>query len=529
MSQPTLEELAKQGDSNAIASLLNRAFEPKGVTAKAAIKNDSLNIIVEAAETPNKQESIAIIREVITRLNLELAETVTVYGRQPGDDIPDWHQKFLLVDVPPSLSSGKAQAEEPFSFSSFAKMVGGIGESIGSTTSQAGKAMVETATGVGEVVGNTTMATGKVFVETATGVGKAVSDTVFNTGKAMVETAAGLGGAIAEVGGTIGNNASQAGKTAVQTAVGVGGTAAKHTYQILSQITQFVAGAPILRKVVDQVDLVKVEDSVKKLKQKYPNETPRQIAHRFMVEKAIYAGSTGLVTSLVPGAAAALFVVDLTATSALQAEMVYQIAAAYGLDLRDPARKGEVLTIFGLALGGNQAIKAGLELLQNTPVAGAVIGASSNAVMLYTVGYAACRFYEAKLDSQATEATLAASKEASEDYLKTAIAQQIIMDQILVHVISAGNPETSWEDILPELEVLNISPASLAVIKTNIQSPPPLDQLLAQLNRDFAMPLLAQCDRVVQRDGVTTAEEAKVIEKISKKFEIDLNAMKTQL
>jgi hypothetical protein len=145
------------------------------------------------------------------------------------------------------------------------------------------------------------------------------------------------------------------------------------------------------------------------------------------------------------------------------------------------------------------------------------------------VGYAACRFYEAKLDSQATEATLAASKEATEDYLKTAIAQQIIMDQILVHVISAGNPEKSWEGILPELEALNISPASLAVIKTNIQSPPPLDQLLAQLNRDFAMPLLAQCEQVVQRDGVTNAEEAKVIEKISQKFEIDLNAMKTQL
>jgi hypothetical protein len=165
-------------------------------------------------------------------------------------------------------------------------------------------------------------------------------------------------------------------------------------------------------------------------------------------------------------------------------------------------------------------------LLQNTPVAGAVIGASSNAVMLYTVGYAACRFYEAKLDSQSTEATLAASKEESDDYLKSAIAQQIIMDQILVHVISAENPEKSWEDILPELEALNISPSSLAVIKAHIKSPPPLDQLLAQLNRDFAVPLLAQCERVVQRDGVTTPEEAKIIEKISQKFEMDLNALK---
>ncbi|NEQ26328.1 MAG: hypothetical protein F6K28_46300, partial [Microcoleus sp. SIO2G3] len=516
-------------DTNAIATLLNRTFEPKGVTAKAAIKNDSLNIIVEAVETPNKQESVALIRDLITRLQLKLVETVNVYGRQPGDDIPDWYQSFLLVDAPTMLTNSKTQAEESNPFFSFAKMVGGIGESISHTTSQAGKAVVETATGVGEVVGNTTLGTGKVLVDTATGVGKAVSDTVFHTGKAVVETAAGVGGAIAGVGGAIGNNASQAGKAAVKTAVGVGGSAAKHSYQALSQITEFVAGTPILRKVVDQVDLVKAEAAVKKLKQKYPNETPRQLAHRFMVEKAVYAGSSGLFTSLIPGAAAALFVVDLTATSALQAEMVYQIAAAYGLDIRDPARKGEVLTVFGLALGGNRLIKVGLELLQNTPVAGAVIGASSNAVMLYTVGYAACRFYEARLNSEATQETLAASKEASEDYLKGAIAQQIIMDQILVHVICAENVEKSWEDILPELEALNISPASLAVIKANIKSPPPLDQLLAQLNRDFAMPLLAQCERVVQRDGATTAEEAKIIEKISQKFEIDLNAMKEQL
>lgn len=539
MSQASLNELAEQGDNKAmvassqgadmltqtaegIATLLNRSFEPKGVTAKAAIKNDGLHIILEATETPHQKESLSLIRELVSRLKLESLKTVSVYGRQIGDEIPDWHETFLLANAVAGLSPKKAAEDEPFSFGSLTRMVSGIGESIGNTTSHVGKAVVETATGVGEVVGKTTFATGKVFVDTAAGVGKAVSDTAFNSGKAMVETAVGLGGAF-------GNSVSQVSQAAAKTAVGVGGTAAKHTYHVLAQITQFVAGAPILRKVVDQVDLVKVEESVRKLKQKYPNETPRQIAHRFMLEKAIYAGSTGLVTSLVPGAAAALFVVDLTATSALQAEMVYQIAAAYGLNIREPVRKGEALTIFGLALGGNRAVKAGLELLQNTPVAGAVIGASSNAVMLYTVGYAACRFYEAKLDSEATEATLAASKEASEDYLKTAIAQQIIMDQILVHVICAGNPRKSWEDVLPELEALNISPASLSVIKANIKSPPSLEGLLAQLSRDFAVPLLAQCDRIIQQDGVTTPEEAKVIEKISQKFQINLSTMKTQL
>lgn len=529
MPQPTLKELAQQGDANAIAALLNRAFEPQGIITKAACKNDSLQIVVEAAQTPNKQEAIARVRDVLAELQLNWVEQVTVYGRQPEDDIPDWHQTFLLTQMPASVGDAKAKAEEPFSLSAFTQMIYGVGESIGNTTSQAGKVMVDTASGVGDAVGNTTRTTGKALVDTVAGVGKAVSDTVWHTGKAMVETASGVGSVIAGVGGTIGSSASQASKTAVKTAVGVGGTAAKRTYQTLSQITEFLSGAPILRKVVDQVDITKAQTAVEKLQQKYPTETSSQIAHRIMLEKAVYAAGTGLATSLVPGAAAALFAVDLTATSALQAEMVYQIAAAYGLNLRDPVRKGEVLTIFGLALGGNQAIRAALELLQNTPVAGAIIGASTNAAMLYAVGYAASRFYAAKLAAESTEETLAATKAASDDYLQAAITQQIVMDQILVHLVLAENPDQSWETILPELETLNLSPASLSVIKAHIKSPPPLEQLLAQLNRDFALPLLAQCERISQRDGGVTSAEANIIDKIAQKFDIDLTTMKQQL
>lgn len=42
----------------------------------------------------------------------------------------------------------------------------------------------------------------------------------------------------------------------------------------------------------------------------------------------------------------------------------------------------EVLAIFGLGMGEKTAIKASLSLLRNAPVAGAVIAASSNAVMM---------------------------------------------------------------------------------------------------------------------------------------------------
>lgn len=250
-----------------------------------------------------------------------------------------------------------------------------------------------------------------------------------------------------------------------------------------------------------------------------------------MVDKATRAGGIGLASSILPGAALALLAVDLAATMQLQAEMVYQIAAAYGLELQDPARKGEVLGIFGLGLGGGKLMRAaGLGLLRNIPFAGAVIGASSNSAMLYSLGYAACRFYEAKQKSPAavtTEETLADLKKQSENYLETAIAQQAVMDQILVHMILASHPEKSWKEILPDVKALNLSPTSLKAIAASIKSPQPLDALLDQLNRDFAVPLLAQCYRIALADGFKTAEETRVIEAIANKFDIDLNLIKS--
>lgn len=278
------------------------------------------------------------------------------------------------------------------------------------------------------------------------------------------------------------------------------------------------------------VDLAKAEAEVRKLQQEHPNESPSQIAHRIMVEKAKRAGGIGLATSVLPGAALAFLAVDLAATTQLQAEMVHQIAAAYGLDLKDPARKGEVLGIFGLGLGGSRLLKtAGLGLLRNIPFAGAVIGASSNATMLYSLGYAACRFYEAKQkspDAETSQETLQTLQQQSEKYLETAIAQQTVMDRILVHMILASHPEKTWEEILPELKQLNISPYSLKAIAADIKSPQPLDTLLNQLNSDFAIPLLAQCYRIAQIDGVTSKEETRLIEAISSKFGIDVSSIK---
>ena len=338
----------------------------------------------------------------------------------------------------------------------------------------------------------------------------------------------------------LGKSASENSKAAVETATGATEAATKQTHKIIEQATHTAGEVAnrlgenwLIRKVsgvlnlnwlvgaVDSVNLQKAIESVKKLQQEHPSESPSQISHRIMVEKAAKAGSIGLATSILPGVAAALFAIDLAATTELQSEMVYQIASAYGLDSKDPARKGEVIAIFGLALGGGRLLKAaGLGLLRNIPFAGAIISASSNATMIYSLGYAACRFYEAKLDASKSlnsEETLEELKQESEKYLETAIAQEAVMDQILVHMILTTYPEKTWEQILPELQTLHLSSNSLEAITQNIKSPKSLDTLLQQLNRDFAIPLLAQCYRIAASNGEITQEEKRILDAIEAK------------
>jgi uncharacterized protein (DUF697 family) len=158
-------------------------------------------------------------------------------------------------------------------------------------------------------------------------------------------------------------------------------------------------GINVLLAALGQVDVEKAHSEVDKLRQQHPLETPEQLAHRIIVDTALKAGGIGLLTNFVPPLALTLFAIDIAAVTALQAEMVYRIAAAYGFSLKDSTRRGEVLAIFGLSLGGSGVLKGGLSIVELLPVIGAVVGASSNAALLYSVGYVACRFYEAKKNS----------------------------------------------------------------------------------------------------------------------------------
>lgn len=276
-----------------------------------------------------------------------------------------------------------------------------------------------------------------------------------------------------------------------------------------------IIGLDWLMTFLGQVDTAKVQAKVEQIKVQYPHETPNQIAHRLIVQKTWSGGHLGLLTNIIPPIAALLLGVELIATTKLQTEMIYEIAAAYGLDINEPARRGEALAIFGLSLGAD-VLKTGLTVVEIIPGIGAVVGASTNAAMLYVLGQTACRFYERKI----SQTNIAFMQQETDIDWQVALNQSKIMDRILTHMLQISYPEQDWTEILPTIK--NISPSSVSVIAVNLAQPQNLPALLEQLIPEFASLTLSRCYEIAKSNGDITLEEQEVLSQIALKFNLDM-------
>lgn len=96
MTQTELLELAKQGRPTAIAALINRSLEPKGITAKAALKGRCLQITLAAPKVPNQKVLAGFIYQGVMKLAPEAIASLKVLGLQNGQKAPAWSQEFKL-------------------------------------------------------------------------------------------------------------------------------------------------------------------------------------------------------------------------------------------------------------------------------------------------------------------------------------------------------------------------------------------------------------------------------------------------
>ncbi|EAZ87933.1 hypothetical protein CY0110_00010 [Crocosphaera chwakensis CCY0110] len=145
--------------------------------------------------------------------------------------------------------------------------------------------------------------------------------------------------------------------------------------------------------MLGEVDHDKIQKDINQLRQQYPTETPAQLADRIIKQQGIEAAKVGVFTNLIPPFALFLFGLEFSAITKLQVEMIYKLAAAYNLTLETPLRRGENFALYNLSLGGG-LIKTSLSFVEIIPGIGPIVGACSDAILLYGLGYATTWLYQ---------------------------------------------------------------------------------------------------------------------------------------
>ncbi|NJL36537.1 MAG: hypothetical protein HC899_07040 [Leptolyngbyaceae cyanobacterium SM1_4_3] len=119
-AQPNLLELAKQGDTKAIATLMNNRLQPDGITTKVSLKDGCLHIVLESVKVP-KHQVILLIQEEAKRLELHSSRKIRkikVYGRQKNTFDSAWNQEF---EIEKQTNLSLAASKRPGKFAALSK------------------------------------------------------------------------------------------------------------------------------------------------------------------------------------------------------------------------------------------------------------------------------------------------------------------------------------------------------------------------------------------------------------------------
>lgn len=95
-SQSFLIKLAKQGNPKAIAALMNRQLQPKGLTVKVVIQHDWLQVNLETKQPQERKALVEFICKGVTGLEIESLKGIKVCCRQVGEDFSVWSERITL-------------------------------------------------------------------------------------------------------------------------------------------------------------------------------------------------------------------------------------------------------------------------------------------------------------------------------------------------------------------------------------------------------------------------------------------------
>jgi hypothetical protein len=111
MAEHSIVRLAKQGDPKAIAYLITRSLKKYGITARAARKQSSLKLLLEAEQLPHQATMVRLVEQGMHKLNPTGLDLVKIYGRKRTEPEPAW--RYVLELVPPVSAANAFPAADP--------------------------------------------------------------------------------------------------------------------------------------------------------------------------------------------------------------------------------------------------------------------------------------------------------------------------------------------------------------------------------------------------------------------------------
>jgi hypothetical protein len=98
MTTQNILELAKQGNTQAITTLMNKALETKEITVQISITGKSMTIIGESQANVEQSFFVDYVRQTIKELKLSTVKTVYIKGQITDTKNPIWTQIIDLED-----------------------------------------------------------------------------------------------------------------------------------------------------------------------------------------------------------------------------------------------------------------------------------------------------------------------------------------------------------------------------------------------------------------------------------------------
>jgi Type IV pilin-like G and H, putative len=108
MTPATTLHLAKQGDPTAIATLMNRTLQPRGITATVEIRQGNLHILLASSRPLPQATLLDFMQKGLRKLGIVTFPRVRVSAYQTGEELPLWIEDIRIEEIPSPGSEAAA-------------------------------------------------------------------------------------------------------------------------------------------------------------------------------------------------------------------------------------------------------------------------------------------------------------------------------------------------------------------------------------------------------------------------------------